>query len=113
MQLLLFFREPSREASFKRLMLLMCAIMRCARWGRGASASLFLTIAEIWMVDSHDWDWAAGIWPLAKVASRLKAKIPTDLMSNTRRSPLSRPVTIGVLYIKQSVVAEYLFNLLL
>lgn len=70
MQLLLFFREPSREASFKRLILLMCAIMRCARWGRGEGGCVGITfstiaVAEIWMMDHHDWPWTAGIWPLA------------------------------------------------
>lgn len=38
-QLLLFFREPSRESSLKRLIPLMCEVMRFVGWGVGDSYS--------------------------------------------------------------------------
>lgn len=73
LQLLLFFREPSRETSLRRLILLMCAIMRYAKWGWGEGVWGGLrqlhsldskAVAEKIIVDQHDWAWAAGLWPL-------------------------------------------------
>lgn len=65
-QLLLFLREPSREASLKRLIPLICAVMQTAGWGwrwrTAAASSPQLCI--------HGWEggtaWLGlGGWPLA------------------------------------------------
>lgn len=77
MQLLLFFREPSREASFKRLILLMCAIMRCARWGRGGvRRHHFFNYSCSWDMDDGPSRLGLDSWNLA-TGTRHWLKVPS------------------------------------
>lgn len=90
-QLLLFFREPSREASLKRLIPLMCAVMRRAGWGWGwgiAAASIPQLWSCGWETDGGPawlglggWPLATGNWAKVRQPVRLKVVMPTTLIS--------------------------------
>lgn len=65
-QLLLFFREPSRGASLKRLIPLVCVVMRFTGWGvgDGYSNSGAMIVRLMGNQPNCAWPLAFGLWPL-------------------------------------------------